>query len=90
MAKQFSPMFVGKTIDGIYHTSLVVYGVEYFFGGGICRGYPKVMNYTHFRQHLMGFLSKKVISVPLKSHKNCSNNIWPKSTPNSAFKHITL
>lgn len=44
MAKQFSPMFIGKTIEGVYHTSIVVYGIEFFFGGGICRGYPKVIN----------------------------------------------
>ena len=42
MAKQFSPMMVGKVIEAIYHSSIVVYGVEYFFGGGICTGQPKV------------------------------------------------
>ena len=42
MAKQFSPMMVGKMIEAIYHSSIVVYGVEYFFGGGIQTGTPRV------------------------------------------------
>lgn len=42
MAKSFSPMFLGKVIEGIYHTSIVVYGREYFYGGGICNAFPKV------------------------------------------------
>jgi hypothetical protein len=35
MAKQFSGMILGKTIDGVWHTGIVVYGKEYYFGGGI-------------------------------------------------------
>lgn len=42
MAKSMSPFLLGKTIDAIYHTGLVVYGTEYYFGGGICRGFPAV------------------------------------------------
>ena len=42
MAKQMSPMLLGKSIDGIYHTGLVVYGTEFYYGGGICQGQPKV------------------------------------------------
>ena len=36
LAKQLSPMFLGKQIDGVWHTGLVVYGKEYFFVNGIC------------------------------------------------------
>uniref|UniRef100_T1L2U7 PPPDE domain-containing protein n=1 Tax=Tetranychus urticae TaxID=32264 RepID=T1L2U7_TETUR len=37
MAKHFSLIFLGKQIDAIYHTSIVYFGVEYFFGqDGIC------------------------------------------------------
>jgi desumoylating isopeptidase 1 len=36
MAKVFSPMFLGKEIQGIWHTGIIVYGIEYYFGGGIC------------------------------------------------------
>lgn len=39
MAKALSMGFLGKQIDGIWHTGLVTYGSEYFYGGGIqaCR-----------------------------------------------------
>ena len=35
MAKLMSKALVGKQIDGIWHTSVVVYGKEYCFGHGI-------------------------------------------------------
>jgi len=40
LAKQMSPMLIGKTIEGIWHTGTVVYGSEYFFGGGIQKSAP--------------------------------------------------
>jgi hypothetical protein len=43
MAKSLSPMFLGKTIEGVWHTGLVVYGNEYYYGGGVCQGTPKVI-----------------------------------------------
>jgi hypothetical protein len=44
MARQMSPFLLGKTIDAVYHSSIIVYGIEYFFGGGICQGTPGVYN----------------------------------------------
>ncbi|MQL71674.1 hypothetical protein Taro_003995, partial [Colocasia esculenta] len=35
LARQLSSSFLGKVIDGIWHTGIVVYGNEYYFGGGI-------------------------------------------------------
>ncbi|XP_068662604.1 uncharacterized protein [Aristolochia californica] len=35
LARQLSRSFLGKAIDGIWHTGVVVYGNEYYFGGGI-------------------------------------------------------
>lgn len=35
LARQLSTSFLGKAIEGIWHTGIVVYGNEYFFGGGI-------------------------------------------------------
>lgn len=32
MASMISPILIGKRIDGVWHTSIVVYGREYFFG----------------------------------------------------------
>lgn len=40
MARSLSPMFLGRTIDAIYHTGLVVFGYEYYYGGGIQAGRP--------------------------------------------------
>ncbi|KAK7395370.1 hypothetical protein VNO78_15922 [Psophocarpus tetragonolobus] len=35
LARQLSMSFLGKAIEGIWHTGIVVYGDEYYFGGGI-------------------------------------------------------
>lgn len=35
MARQLSMTFLGKAIEGIWHTGIVVYGNEYYFGDGI-------------------------------------------------------
>lgn len=35
MAMQMSPMLLGRQIDGVWHSGVVVGGVEYFFGGGV-------------------------------------------------------
>jgi hypothetical protein len=45
MAKQLSQQFVGKHFEGIWHTSIVVFGYEYFFGGGIQRMAPGMTPY---------------------------------------------
>lgn len=45
MARQFSQALIGKQIEGIWHTGIVVYGTEYFFGGGICSGVPRQTPY---------------------------------------------
>lgn len=35
LARRMSAAFLGKTIEGIWHTGVVVYGNEYYFGAGI-------------------------------------------------------
>ncbi|XP_077252813.1 uncharacterized protein LOC143892232 [Tasmannia lanceolata] len=35
LARQLSTSFLGKAIEAIWHTGVVVYGTEYYFGGGI-------------------------------------------------------
>ncbi|KAE8708116.1 chitinase family protein [Hibiscus syriacus] len=35
LARQLSMTLLGKVIEGIWHTGVVVYGNEYYFGGGI-------------------------------------------------------
>ena len=41
MARTFSPMVIGKCIEGIWHSSIVVYGKEFYYSGGICYDTPK-------------------------------------------------
>ncbi|KAJ3601062.1 hypothetical protein NHX12_032035 [Muraenolepis orangiensis] len=33
MVRNLSPIMLGKQLDGIWHTAIVVYGDEFFFGG---------------------------------------------------------
>ncbi|KAI9277969.1 PPPDE putative peptidase domain-containing protein [Umbelopsis sp. AD052] len=40
MAKQMSLSLTGRQIDGIWHTSVVVFGQEYFYGQGIMNAIP--------------------------------------------------
>ena len=45
MAAMFSQQFIGQQVDGIWHTSIIVYEKEYFYGGelygaGILSGDP--------------------------------------------------
>uniref|UniRef100_A0A6A7G6U8 Desumoylating isopeptidase 1 n=1 Tax=Hirondellea gigas TaxID=1518452 RepID=A0A6A7G6U8_9CRUS len=35
MAAQYSEAFLGRKIEGLWHTGIVVFGKEYFYGGGI-------------------------------------------------------
>ncbi|TCD70510.1 hypothetical protein EIP91_002855 [Steccherinum ochraceum] len=41
MAKRLSLQLTGKQIDGIWHTSVVVFGQEIFYGQGICTTPPR-------------------------------------------------
>ena len=45
MARAMSMQLMGKQIDAIYHTAIVVYGREFFYGGGIASAPP---GQTHF------------------------------------------
>ncbi|KAL8984246.1 MAG: hypothetical protein Q9177_004753 [Variospora cf. flavescens] len=40
LARQMSQNFLGVQIDAVYHTALVLGGIEYFFGAGIQQTYP--------------------------------------------------
>lgn len=45
VAKQLSTALLGKEFKAVYHTGVVVYGIEYFYGGGISTGYPGMTDY---------------------------------------------
>lgn len=47
LARQFSGAFLGTQIDAVYHTAVVVGGIEYFFGAGIQQTRPGM---THHGQ----------------------------------------
>lgn len=40
MARMLSPSLLGKQIDGIWHTGIVLYSYEYYYGGGIQSAAP--------------------------------------------------
>eukprot|EP00911_Craspedida_sp_UC1_P000834 UC1_evm1s640 len=40
MAAAMSEQLIGKRVDGIWHTAVVVYGHEIYFGNGITRSVP--------------------------------------------------
>ena len=48
MAKAMSQQLVGKQIDGIWHTGIVVYGKEYYYGGGISYDAPAATPFGKF------------------------------------------
>ncbi|GET91980.1 glycosyl hydrolase-like protein [Leishmania tarentolae] len=35
MARNLAPMLIGRELEGVWHTSIVVYGKEYYFDGGV-------------------------------------------------------
>jgi len=45
MAKTMGQMIIGQYVEALYHTAIVVFGREYYFGGGICNSSPKCTPY---------------------------------------------
>ncbi|KAJ8901449.1 hypothetical protein NDN08_007295 [Rhodosorus marinus] len=59
MASQMSPALLGKQIGGIWHTGIVAFGREYYFGGGICVDAPGTTPYgSPVEEHVIGSTSK--------------------------------
>jgi len=40
MAKSLAPMLIGRPLEGVWHSGIVAFGSEYFFGDGICNMPP--------------------------------------------------
>ena len=49
MARAMSAQLLGKQIEGVWHTGIIAFGEEWYFGGGIQRGTP---GFTHFGRPL--------------------------------------
>lgn len=45
LANMYSRLFVGQHFEGIWHTGIVVFGTEYFYGGGVCAMPPGTTPY---------------------------------------------
>lgn len=50
LARQMSLQLTGKQLDGIWHTSVVVFGMEVFYGQGISITLPRK---SHVSVHSM-------------------------------------
>ena len=73
LAKTMSPSLLGKSIEGVWHTAVCVYGKEYFYGGGIQIGQPKKTPYGYPVKELdMGYtqMEKDMFESYLKSIDN--------------------
>ncbi|KAL5231464.1 hypothetical protein ABZP36_030240 [Zizania latifolia] len=77
MARQLSTTILGKAIEAIWHTGVVVYGKEYFFGGGIQKDQPGRTPYgTPVRVEDLG-----VTHVPKEIFEDFLQEISPRYTP---------
>ncbi|KAH7647171.1 hypothetical protein FG379_002862 [Cryptosporidium bovis] len=67
MASQLSPMLLGRTIEAIYHTGVLVYGYEYFYGGGIVCVKPEEITRLYGMKPIktltLGFTNKTQIEL---------------------------
>ena len=78
IAKGLSEIALGKEIEGIWHTSVYVYGREYYYAGGINKSQPKTTKFGKpIKEIDFGFTnkSKKQFEDYLRSiNKNFTKN----------------
>ncbi|KAF7728285.1 hypothetical protein EC973_006459 [Apophysomyces ossiformis] len=73
MAKQMSLGLTGKQIDGIWHTSVVVYGQEFYYGQGIMTAVPGSTQHGHPLEKIdMGltFLPQEIVIDYVNSQRD--------------------
>ncbi|KAL7753535.1 hypothetical protein RI367_001310 [Sorochytrium milnesiophthora] len=82
MARLMSRNLTGRQIDGIWHTSVVVYGREWYFGQGVFNSAPGVTHYGRpVEQIEMG-----QTSIPKDVYREFLNDIRPRYT--AAHYHL--
>uniref|UniRef100_K3WZI6 PPPDE domain-containing protein n=1 Tax=Globisporangium ultimum (strain ATCC 200006 / CBS 805.95 / DAOM BR144) TaxID=431595 RepID=K3WZI6_GLOUD len=79
MARQLSPALLGKQIDGIWHTGVLVYGKEYFFGGGIQVMAPELVVARYGMQPVQ-VVPLGTTSVPMERFEDFLQQISPRFT----------
>eukprot|EP00051_Salpingoeca_urceolata_P005842 m.77973 g.77973 ORF g.77973 m.77973 type:complete len:160 (+) comp14567_c0_seq2:1318-1797(+) len=89
MMAQMSPHMLGRQLSGVWHTAVVVYGKEFYFGGGIQSASPgttpagqplKTIDYGHtevpewlLQEHLSGLHAKFNASTYHLLERNCNH-----------------
>mmetsp|Transcript_11467 Transcript_11467/g.18462 ORF Transcript_11467/g.18462 Transcript_11467/m.18462 type:complete len:599 (-) Transcript_11467:211-2007(-) len=85
MASMYSQALIGKQVDGIWHTSIIVYEKEYFYGGGVQSDNPGQTPYgSPVRKIDMGFTQ-----IPQSVFHEFLNEVAPRFSPSKydLFKH---
>ena len=85
MASMYSQQLIGKQVDGIWHTAIIVYDVEYFYGGGIQSDRPGMTPYGKpLRNINMG-----ETFIPQSVFHEFLNEVSPRFSPSKydLFKH---
>ena len=55
MARSLAPMIIGRSLEGIWHTAIVAFGNEYFFGDGVWNMPPGTTPFgTPYKKELLG------------------------------------
>ncbi|CAM9440026.1 unnamed protein product [Ascophyllum nodosum] len=80
LAKSMSMAFLGKQIDGIWHTGIIVYGKEYFFGGGLQSMSHEVFVQMHGGARPTEYIDLGATDIPQDAFEDWNRQIDPQFT----------
>jgi hypothetical protein len=72
MASAMSQQLLGQRIDGIWHTGVLVFNREYYFGGGIQVAQPGQFS----REHRMAPVQSLVLGITSKTQSELEVYLW--------------